>query len=240
MTMATNERQRLQDAITLIKAGDKSTAEKLLVKLLQDNPQNELAWLWLATITNNLTKKERYLQKVIQINPANETAINSLQKLHSRIDTQSRSAALFEELDSPSTEKLDTINMPIQTDGQQTVYDNNYQGLNSEDLLREQIMLLAKLNHNLEALQKQQEQHTEIIMVAVKKMIQEFKTSQIAQVPTNTARLDVAITDVRMTISNMATFMIKWAIATIPAGIVLIMLGTLVMIVLGIGSLGAR
>jgi len=71
---------KLQDAITLIGAGDKPKALTILTEILKDDPRNETAWLWLSTLTTG-DKQRRCLEKVLQINPNNEQARQELIKL---------------------------------------------------------------------------------------------------------------------------------------------------------------
>jgi len=48
---------------------------------------------------------------------------------------------------------------------------------------------------------------------------------------------EVVVTDIQMTFGSMVIFMIKWAIATIPAAIILFIVGTILMgILAGIGT----
>jgi len=49
-----------------------------LQAIVHDN-QNEMAWLWLASISDSTEEKISHLQKVLNINPKNETAQTSLQ-----------------------------------------------------------------------------------------------------------------------------------------------------------------
>lgn len=115
--------------------------------------------------------------------------------------------------------------------------EKNYQSMNPTELLREQVQLLADLNRNLEELIHQQEKNTEVITVAAKKVLQQMQTPPTKQSQIDTNQLSVTITDIPMTISKMANFMVKWAIAAIPAAIALAVLGTLVMISLAIFGL---
>jgi hypothetical protein len=55
-----------------------------------------------------------------------------------------------------------------------------------------------------------------------------------------TTPAQVTIVDVNMTIGDMMVFMIKWAIAAIPAAIVLAVLFALVVGILGAGIIGTR
>jgi hypothetical protein len=70
----------LQDAITLIKAGDRSKALTLLTEILKDDPRNEQAWLWLSTLATG-DKRRRCLEKALEINPNNEQARQELMKI---------------------------------------------------------------------------------------------------------------------------------------------------------------
>ncbi|MBF0430541.1 MAG: hypothetical protein HQK83_04640 [Fibrobacteria bacterium] len=48
---------------------------------------------------------------------------------------------------------------------------------------------------------------------------------------------EVVVTDIQMPFASMVVFMIKWAIATIPAAIILFIVGTILMTVFaGIGA----
>jgi hypothetical protein len=65
--------EKLQQAITLIHAGDTAAAQKLLAELLTDDPRSEQGWLWLAAAAP--PDKRRYcLEKVLSINPDNTQA----------------------------------------------------------------------------------------------------------------------------------------------------------------------
>ena len=46
---------------------------------------------------------------------------------------------------------------------------------------------------------------------------------------------NVTVTDIRMPFGSMVEFMVKWAIASIPAFIILFLIGMMVMGVFGVG-----
>ena len=71
----------LEQAIAAIKAGDKNTGGQLLNQVLQTDPQNETAWLWLTTVVGSDEERRKILEHVLSINPDNEIAQNSLAKL---------------------------------------------------------------------------------------------------------------------------------------------------------------
>lgn len=102
--------EKLQQAISIIKSGDKSTGYKLLVEVIKANPSRkeaEIAWLWMSTIVKDPRKKRHSLEKVLELNPNNETAKKKLAILDSsstRVTTSPRPAPLSE-LPSQSTKK---------------------------------------------------------------------------------------------------------------------------------------
>ena len=73
--------EKLQQAVTAIKEGDKDTGRKLLLEILKTDPNNENALLWLSTTTNDVKKKQQCMERVLAINPNNEHAKQGLAKL---------------------------------------------------------------------------------------------------------------------------------------------------------------
>jgi hypothetical protein len=72
---------QLKQAVSAIKAGDKETGRQLLQEVLDDDPMNENAWLWMAKAASSRKEKIDCLRKVLQINPDNEVAQLGLEKL---------------------------------------------------------------------------------------------------------------------------------------------------------------
>ena len=67
--------QDLDLAIQKIKQKDYNTGRALLDEVLNENPDDEQAWLWMSQVVE--TDQERYdcLNKVLNINPNNPDAI---------------------------------------------------------------------------------------------------------------------------------------------------------------------
>ena len=61
----------LQDAINAIQAGDLATGKSLLAKLLQQEPDNEAAWIWMSGTVEDIDQRRYCLEKALEINPAN-------------------------------------------------------------------------------------------------------------------------------------------------------------------------
>jgi len=73
--------EKLNQAVQLIKAGNKQAALPFLKQVIQSEPNNESAWLWLYSCLDDTSQKKYCLQKVLEINPDNTDARNALEKL---------------------------------------------------------------------------------------------------------------------------------------------------------------
>jgi tetratricopeptide (TPR) repeat protein len=73
----------LQNAITLVKSGQKKQGGQILADMVKQQPNNETAWLWLVQCVNTDQQKIFCLNKVLEINPQHEGARKFLQKLQS-------------------------------------------------------------------------------------------------------------------------------------------------------------
>ncbi|NTV37477.1 MAG: hypothetical protein HGA53_11045 [Anaerolineaceae bacterium] len=73
--------QELNQAIGLFKQGNKEEAGKSLTDLLQREPENESAWLWLAACSTKPEDRRFCLEKSLEINPGNEKARIALAKI---------------------------------------------------------------------------------------------------------------------------------------------------------------
>ncbi len=71
----------LELAITAIRSGRKDEGRQLLNLLIQQNPNNEMAWLWMSSVVNTDEQRARCLYHVLAINPTNEMAQRGLHLL---------------------------------------------------------------------------------------------------------------------------------------------------------------
>lgn len=65
-------------AIAMIKSGDKNGGAKMLAGLVRKEPDNEIAWLWLAVCAPDVERRRQCLQQVLRINPNNQDAQKAL------------------------------------------------------------------------------------------------------------------------------------------------------------------
>jgi Tfp pilus assembly protein PilF len=71
----------LQQGIALVKAGQREEARALLLKVIEQDEQNESAWLWLSGVVDGEDDKAIALENVLTLNPNNEWAKRGLQML---------------------------------------------------------------------------------------------------------------------------------------------------------------
>ncbi|MDW8303718.1 MAG: response regulator [Acidobacteriota bacterium] len=71
----------VQRGINAYKEDRKGLARQFFEEALKHDEENELAWLWLASVTDEEQEKISFLERVLQINPENETARDSLEKI---------------------------------------------------------------------------------------------------------------------------------------------------------------
>ena len=96
--------EKLSYAIQLIKAGNKQAALPILKEIIQTEPGNENAWLWLYSCVDRPEQKKYCLQQALKINPSNQNARQALSKLSGQVQTTSTPTA-SSQVQSQSGEK---------------------------------------------------------------------------------------------------------------------------------------
>lgn len=74
-TDAAKDATLLREAVAAFYAGKKDTARTLLSTAAGQNPENELVWLWRASLATSRREAVSHLQKVLKINPDNPKAL---------------------------------------------------------------------------------------------------------------------------------------------------------------------
>lgn len=72
---------QLHEAVRLAQAGNKDEARQMLRQIIQTDPNNEMAWLWLASVAAERGEYQHALQEVLRINPANQQARDLMAQL---------------------------------------------------------------------------------------------------------------------------------------------------------------
>jgi predicted regulator of Ras-like GTPase activity (Roadblock/LC7/MglB family) len=77
--------QRVRAAIKVAKAGDKRKARQMLLDIVENEPTEEDAWLWLAGFSDDPEDAKAYLETVLALNPTHARAIAGLHIIEQRI-----------------------------------------------------------------------------------------------------------------------------------------------------------
>lgn len=72
----------VQRGIDATKESQKDFAKQCFLQAIVHDNQNEMAWLWLASVAGSDEEKSMHLQKVLNINPENATALSSLKSIN--------------------------------------------------------------------------------------------------------------------------------------------------------------
>jgi tetratricopeptide (TPR) repeat protein len=78
----------IQTGIQYIKSGDKARAQIIFKDLVNQEPNNEIAWLWFAFSVDRIEERRECLYKVLEINPKNA----NVQKVLAELELQSVSS----------------------------------------------------------------------------------------------------------------------------------------------------
>jgi hypothetical protein len=76
-----NPQELLQTGIDAARRGNRMVARRILQQVLEQDPNNELAWIWLASVAETTGQRRDYLERVLAINPNNERAKQALERL---------------------------------------------------------------------------------------------------------------------------------------------------------------
>jgi dipeptidyl aminopeptidase/acylaminoacyl peptidase len=71
----------LRTGIQAAQSGNKAVARQILEQVIERDPDSELAWIWLATLADNLDERRAHLERVIAINPDNTRARQALEQI---------------------------------------------------------------------------------------------------------------------------------------------------------------
>lgn len=78
---ALNREELLQLGIRTAKSGNAPGARVMFQKILDEDPRNERALLWMAYLAESAKEKRRYLTLTLKVNPDNATARRELDRM---------------------------------------------------------------------------------------------------------------------------------------------------------------
>jgi hypothetical protein len=73
--------QLLQRAITHVNAGELDQGRALLEKILEQDPKNDRAWVWLSGCVDDPMQRRICLQQALSANPGNQAALDGMRVL---------------------------------------------------------------------------------------------------------------------------------------------------------------
>jgi hypothetical protein len=73
--------QLLQRAITHVNAGELDQGRALLEKILEQDPKNDRAWVWLSGCVDDPMQRRICLQQALSANPSNQAAVDGMRVL---------------------------------------------------------------------------------------------------------------------------------------------------------------
>lgn len=79
--MAENPQDKLKQGIAAAQRGDKTVARRVLQQVLSEDRDNELAWIWMASVVDSVDERRACLERVLKINPNNARAKEALRRL---------------------------------------------------------------------------------------------------------------------------------------------------------------
>ena len=77
--------QRIQQALKALRAGRKEEARSILLSVVDEQEDNERAWLYLSAAVETLEEQQICLENVLAINPANEKARQGLERVNNAL-----------------------------------------------------------------------------------------------------------------------------------------------------------
>lgn len=81
MSDAQRIQAQLKQAIEMVQAGQSNAARHLLEEIVAVDPRQELAWMWLATVSADREERLRFLREVLMLNPRNSRAQDAYTQL---------------------------------------------------------------------------------------------------------------------------------------------------------------
>lgn len=74
-------REWMRDGIEAARNNNKIIARDFFRRVLEVDPNNELAWMWMAQAADRTSDRRQALERVLEINPRNERALQALARL---------------------------------------------------------------------------------------------------------------------------------------------------------------
>ena len=93
-------------------------ARQCFEQALEHESENEMAWLWMASVADSDDEKEACFAKVLSVNPENESALESMRAIQSHKTQKLFQEALSSAFDGRHTEALDALENVLSRDSE--------------------------------------------------------------------------------------------------------------------------
>ncbi len=105
----------LRQGVEAARAGQKLEARKIFMQVVEIDPQNELAWMWLSGLMDDLEDRIIACENVLTINPANEKVRVYLDSLLMQKEMRARDEALEKQPEQKEVEipSQSSANQPV-------------------------------------------------------------------------------------------------------------------------------
>lgn len=137
--------QVLQRAVQAARAGRKAEARDLLIELVEQEPQNEMAWMWLSGLVDSLEDRIIACENVLTINPANDKVRAYLADLQ-----QQHAVSLAKKDREDAVALLDQAKAEAERNYKNAALQLALQAVEKQDDLEEAWLLIGKVSPNLD------------------------------------------------------------------------------------------
>ena len=146
----------LQKGIRAARRGRKEPAQRLLAQVVQAEPENEEAWLWLSRVVDSTTERATCLNRALALNPDNRWAADQLAELEAAMNVaaEATTPAQPPPMSTQSDLEVQVLQCPncgapleIHGDAIKTLVCNNCHSV--LDLTAEQAAILNKADPNV-------------------------------------------------------------------------------------------
>lgn len=106
----------LRQGVDAARAGRRKEAREIMIRVVESEPHNEMAWMWLTGLVDDLEDKIIACENVLTINPANEkvkTYLGTLLQQRSAIEGQLISERESNKRLSPAATPRETVPEPL-------------------------------------------------------------------------------------------------------------------------------
>jgi len=73
-----------KEATAVIRQGDKEAGKEILLDILQDDPENDMAWVWMSAVMDTDDLRLECLEEALRFNPDNQMAQRGIAKLRKK------------------------------------------------------------------------------------------------------------------------------------------------------------